>query len=143
MQSTVKDLMKKDPVIISPDSTLKDAAEKMASAKCGALLVGTEDDLEGVITDRDIIIRAVAKGKNPAKELIRDYMTPEVCACHEDDTTDQAAELMGQRGISRVIVEDDDGKPSGILTFGRIVRQSDDMDEITTVIECAVGRKAA
>jgi CBS domain-containing protein len=143
LQTSVKDLMRKDPIIISPDSTLKEAAEKMASIKCGALPVGTPDKLEGVITDRDIVVRAVAKGKDTGRELVRDYMTPEVHTCKMDDTADRAAGIMRDKGVSRIIVEDENGKPCGILTFGSIVRKSDSMHEIATVIECALGRKAA
>lgn len=142
-QTSVKDLMRKDLIVISPDSTLKDAAEKMATVKCGALPVGTLDKLEGVITDRDIVIRAVAKGRDTNRELVRDYMTPEVHACREDDTPDRAAGLMRETGVSRIVVEDKDGMPCGIVTFGGIVRKSGSMQEIATVIECAVGRKAA
>ena len=115
----------------------------MASLKCGVLPVGTPDKLEGIITDRDIVVEAVAKGKDPERELVRDHMTPEVCSCKEGDTLDRAAGLMRERGISRVLVEDENGKPSGILSFGSIIRKSGSMGEIANVIECAVGRKSA
>lgn len=139
----VKDLMREDPVIISPDTTLQEAAEKMSAINCGVLPVGTAEKLEGIITDRDIVLRAVAKGKNAGKEKVRDYMTMGVCACQEGDTPDRAAGLMRENNINRVIVEDEDGRPCGILTFGHIIRKNDSMTEIATAIECAVGRKAA
>ena len=142
-ETSVKNLMKKDIIVISPDTTLKDAAEKMATIKCGVLPVGTLDKLEGVITDRDIVIRAVAKGRDTSREVVRDYMTPEVHSCKEDDTTSHAADRMRETGVSRIVVEDKEGKPIGILTFGSIIRKSGSMQELTTVIECAVGRKAA
>jgi len=139
----VKDLMKKDPIVISADLTLKEAAQKMESVNCGILPVGTPDQIEGIITDRDIVIRAVAKGKDVNKEKVRDYMTPEICTCNEDDTPDRAAGIMRENSVNRILVEDEDGKPCGILTFGHIIRKNDSMTEIATAIECAVGRKAA
>ena len=69
MQNTqVKDVMAKDIVMISPDDTLQQAACKMQEADCGVLPVGTKDNIAGVITDRDIVIRAVCKGLDPASE---------------------------------------------------------------------------
>ena len=142
-QTHVKDLMKKDPVIISPDSTLAEAAQKMQSIDCGVLPVGSKDKLQGVITDRDIVIRAVAEGKDVTKEKVKDYMTPDVVTVKEDEPTDRAANLMRERNINRIIVNDTDGRPCGIITFGRMIRENDSMREIATVITCAVGEKAA
>jgi len=143
MQTRVKDLMKKDPVIIPAESTLKEAARKMESVNCGVLLVGTKNRLEGVITDRDIVIRAVAKGKDVNKEKVKDYMTSEICSVEQDAPPDRVANIMRENHINRVLVEDDEGKPCGIITFGRMIRKNDSMQEIATVIECAVGQKAA
>lgn len=143
MQTRVKDLMQKDPFIISPDCSLKEAAQRMEDIDCGVLPVGTKDKIEGIITDRDIVLRAVSRGKDMNKAKVRDFMTPEVCHIEEDDTTDRAAGVMRENHISRVLVRDEDGRPSGILTFGRIVRANNSMQEITAAIECAVGRKAA
>lgn len=142
-QTRVRDLMKKNPVMIPPDCTLKEAAQQMESVDCGALPVGTPDNLEGVITDRDIVLRAVAKGKDVNREKVRDYMTADVCFISEDDTTDKVATMMHDRNINRVLVKDRSGKPTGILTFGRLIRQNQDKEELTSVIECAVGKKAA
>lgn len=143
LQTRVKDLMKKNPVIIPMDYTLKDAAQEMEAHNCGVLPVGTPEKLEGVITDRDIVLRAVAKGKDINTEKVEDYMTPEVCSIREEDTTDLAADLMREKNISRVLVEDEDGKPCGILSFGRIIRENNSLQEIATVIEYAVKGKAA
>src|ERR1035437_2647557 len=91
---TVKDLMASNPVFIDPEATLKDAATKMSSVDCGVLPVGTKDNITGMITDRDIVIRAISKGKDPAKEKVKDYMTAKALFCKEKDTIKQAASLM-------------------------------------------------
>jgi predicted transcriptional regulator len=142
-QTRVKDLMKKSPTIISADCTLKEAAQKMESINCGALLVGTQDRIEGVITDRDIVIRAVAKGKDTGKEKVKEYMSSEVFFIQEDEPQDRAAQMMHEKNINRVLVKDENGKACGILTFGHLIRENDDSQELITVIGCATGQKKA
>ncbi|MGE3771229.1 MAG: CBS domain-containing protein [Bdellovibrionales bacterium] len=143
IKNTVKDLMQANPVIVSPDATLQEAAAQMRSIDCGCLPVGTRDRVEGVITDRDIVLRAVASGTDPAAARVRDHMTPNVCFCSESDTPEHAAELMRDNGVSRLLVQDAAGRVCGILTFGRILREDGSVREIMKVIESAVGKKAA
>jgi len=143
MQTQVKELMTENPIIIPANATLKQAAQKMKSIDCGVLPVGTWDKLEGIITDRDIVIRAVAEGIDAASAPARDYMTMDVFYCNEDDTLAQAAEQMRSHGVSRLAVKDRGGKTCGIITFGCIVRKHESLGEIGEVVECAVGKKAA
>lgn len=137
------ELMTKSPVLISPDATLKEAAEHMRDVECGVLPVGTAENLEGMITDRDIVIRAVAKGKDVEKEKVKDYMTEEVYACNEQDTLEQAAEKMCEHQVSRLIVRDKDDKVSGILSFGCMLRKNGNTEEVSKVVECAIRKEAA
>jgi CBS domain-containing protein len=143
MQTKVKDLMKSNPITISPDSSLKDAARQMESVECGILPVGTSDELEGIITDRDIVLRAVAQGKDVSKVQVRDYMTKDVFYCDENSTLEEAAEEMHKNHVNRLVVKDSSGKMSGILSFGCILRKNQDLGEINKVLECTVGAKAA
>jgi len=143
MQTKVKDLMKPEPVVISPDSSLKEAAQQMESIDCGVLPVGTKDRPEGIITDRDIVLRAVAKGKDMTKEKVKDYMTKEMFFCNEDDTLEQAATAMHENHVNRLLVKDSSGKMCGILSFGCILRKDERMEDIHKVLECTVGKKAA
>ncbi len=140
--SRVKELMEANVSFIDPNSTLDEAAKQMKELNCGVLPVGDTNRLEGIITDRDIVLRAVAEGKNMTQERVRDYMTNDVHACSEDDLLKDAATMMRERMINRVMVKDSRGNISGILTFGRILRSDEDMGEITDVIECAVGEKS-
>jgi len=143
MQTKVKDLMKAEPETISPDSSLQEAAQKMESVDCGVLPVGTRDKPEGIITDRDIVLRAVAKGKDVANEKVKDYMTKEAFFCNEDDTLEQAATAMHENHVNRLLVKDSSGRMSGILSFGCILRKDEQLEDIHTVLECTVGKKAA
>lgn len=144
MSTKVRDLMKENPVTVAPNSTLFEAAQKMKSAECGALPVGTPEKLQGIITDRDIVIRAVAEGKDPKTEQVKSYMTSQIVFCDAGDSLEEAAELMREKQVNRLAVRDEaNNKMCGILTFGCIIRKGNDLEEIGRVIERAVGKKAA
>jgi len=138
-----KDLMTSHPVMVSPQTTLKDAAEMMRDMECGILPVGTEDRIKGIITDRDIVIRAVARGKDPARELVGDYMTDEVHSCNESDSLEEVADKMRDHQVSRLTVMDRSGAVTGILTFGAILRKNTDADEVARVVKHATRVRAA
>ena len=107
------------PLMISPGATLEQAAKKMETINCGALPVGTESKLSGMITDRDIVIRALARGQNPATAKVSSCMTEEVYACNENDSLEEAAEVMHQYKVSRLVVKNKEGHITGILSFGK------------------------
>lgn len=134
----VKELMTGDPVVVSPEASLKEAAAKMKSVDCGVLPVGTEDRLLGMITDRDIVIRAVAAGKDPAKEKVADYMTGKVYSCSEEDYLEDAADKMREHGVSRLMVKNRQGRVRGILSFGCILRRNANAEEVANVVKHAV-----
>ncbi|HEY8189206.1 MAG TPA: CBS domain-containing protein [Micavibrio sp.] len=138
----VKELMETDLELVSPDATLEEAARKMKDCGCGFLPVGGNTTLEGIITDRDIIVRAIAEGKNPAREKVRDYMTDGVCECKETDTLEDAAKIMSEYNVSRLVVKDGSDGTCGVLTFGRIIRSNDDKQETSDVVEKATGKAA-
>lgn len=144
MQNTkVKELMTEHPVLIKPGATLYEAARKMKNVDCGVLPVGTEDKLEGIITDRDIVIRAVSQGKDVKKEQVKDYMTKTVYACNEEDYLEDAADKMHDHAVSRLVVKNKQGKVTGILSFGGILRKNADADEVANVVKHATHRVAA
>jgi CBS domain-containing protein len=137
----VEELMTERPVVIGPDDSLQQAAEKMRETECGILPVGAHDKIEGVITDRDIVVRAVAKGKDVAKEKVRDYMTAKVCGCKANDTVQVAADAMHKHKVSRLVVQDDDGGGMvGIITFGSILRKDRNPAEVNDVVARATSR---
>lgn len=135
----VKDVMTANPVLIEPDATLQQAAEMMKFIECGMLPVGTRNEVEGVITDRDIVIRAIAKGENPAEARVADYMTSRVCACNEDDLLEVAAEKLRKFKVSRLLVKNEAGRVTGVLSLGLILRREADPKEIAEVIGHATG----
>lgn len=135
----VKDVMTANPVLIEPDSTLQQAAEMMKFIECGMLPVGTHNEVEGVITDRDIVTRAIAKGENPAEARVVDYMTSRVCSCNEDDFLEDAAEKLRKFKVSRLLVKNHAGKVTGVLSLGLILRRDADPKEIAAIVKHATG----
>ena len=141
--SKVKDLMETRTVMVSPDATLAEAAKMMKEESCGFLPVGESNKAQGIITDRDIVVRCIADGKDPSQETVRDCMTANVCACSEKDSLEDAARMMNDNAISRLVVQTMDGDICGVLTFGRIIRSNDNERETSDVVQCATGKAAA
>jgi CBS domain-containing protein len=122
----VADAMTRDVQIASPDQSIIDAAKLMADCDCGVLPVGENDRLVGMITDRDIVVRALAQGKQDAR--IRDVMSPDVKYCFEDEDIDHVAQNMGDLQIRRLPVLSRDKRLIGIVSIGDITTQSGETD---------------
>src|SRR5262245_63154601 len=87
-----------------PEATLQEAAAKMKSLDVGPLPVCDNDRLVGMVTDRDITVRATAEGEAPKDVRVRDVMTPDVIFCFEDALVSDAARLMEQKQVRRLVV---------------------------------------
>lgn len=122
----VKDVMTHEVQCVSPDTTLQDAARKMRDLNVGPLPICDNDRLAGMITDRDIIIRGVAEGKNPATTPVRDVMTSNVVWCFEDQDVNSAADLMKEKQIRRLLVLNGDKRLVGIVSLGDLAVETSD-----------------
>jgi len=112
----VKDVMSRNVECITPESNIMDAAVKMRELNVGMLPVcGAGEKLVGMVTDRDITIRAVADGQNPSTARVKDIMTPDVIYCYDDVDAKEAAELMKEKQIRRLVVLDRSGRLVGVL----------------------------
>src|SRR5262245_20978064 len=101
----VKDVMTPDVECVSLDTTLQEAARRMKELDVGPLpICGDDDRLAGMITDRDITIRAVAAGLDPTNAKVRDILTPNIIYCYEDQDVSDAAHMMEQNQIRRLVV---------------------------------------
>ena len=107
---------------IPPQATLAEAAKKMASQDIGSLPVcGAERrTVIGIITDRDITVRAVARGMDPNLTRVEEVMTKDVLSCSADSEVEAACELMEKRQVRRLLVTGDDDSPVGIVSLGDI-----------------------
>ena len=113
----VSEIMTFGVEMIDADATLLDAAQKMRSLQVGALPVWHGDHLAGMITDRDIIIRGLAEGKNPSTTPVKTVMTPEVFYCLQSDDVYEAARMMEEKSIHRLLVVDSNERPVGFLSL--------------------------
>jgi len=114
-------------VTVSRDTPLADAARMMRDSDVGPLPVADEGRLVGVLTDRDITIRAVANGKDPFSTRVDEVMTPKVVCCLDTDEVERAAEMMQSAQLRRLLVVDEGGRLAGIVSLGDIaVRTGND-----------------
>jgi len=107
---------------IPGEATVAEAAELMGEIDVGALPVGSAENLEGLVTDRDILYRVVAKGLNGAEVLVRDVATRPVIGCGEEDTLQAAMDLMATHYIRRLPVRDGEGRVVGWITLADLAR---------------------
>src|SRR5512138_1557443 len=114
----LRDVMTRNVEIISPEATLAQAAEKMRQLNVGPLPVCDGRRLQGMITDRDVTVRATAEGSDPRATKVRDVMTPGVVYCFEDQDVREAAQLMQQKQIRRLLVLDRNKDLVGIVSLG-------------------------
>lgn len=105
--------------IASPDDTIQHAASAMAENDAGALPVGKDDRLVGMVTDRDIAVRAVARGKG-IDTRVSEVMTADIKYCFEDDDIEQVARTMGEQQVRRLPVMNREKRLVGILSLGDI-----------------------
>ena len=119
-------ILSRDVETLDPDATIREAAQRMRSLDVGSMPVCDGAHLLGMITDRDITIRAIADGRDPARTPVRDAMTPDVQYVFEDDDVRKAAQIMEDRQIRRLPVVNHDKRLVGIVSLGDIARSGDD-----------------
>lgn len=113
----IKDVMTQDVKILSPDATIKDAARQMRDGDFGLMPVGDNDRLVGTLSDRDIVIRAVADGKE-ANTKVGDVMSTDVKWAFENDSVDRAHQIMSDNQIRRLPIVNAQKRLVGIVALG-------------------------
>ena len=114
----ISEVMTREVRIASPDDTLECAARLMEEEDCGSLPVAEEDRLVGMLTDRDITIRAVAHGLAPQDSKVRDVMSPAVRYVYDDESVPDVAKVMGDLHVRRLPVLDRAKRLVGIVSLG-------------------------
>ncbi len=133
----IAEVMSRGLEIVSPDATVREAATRMAEADVGAILVGEGSELQGILTDRDIIIRVVVEGKDPSVVQIKDVMSATLFVCSEDDSLESVVAEMKRRQVRRLPVLDARGKPVGIITLSDLARHLGlpDVERLRRIVE--------
>lgn len=117
----IRDVMTRTAKLTDPNDTLEHAAKLMEQCDCGVLPVADGDRLVGMITDRDIAIRAVAEGKGP-NTRVRDAMTDEVLYCFDDEDSRHVCKNMADIQVRRLPVMNRDKRLVGIVSLGDLAR---------------------
>ena len=120
----VSEAMTREVRVANPTQTIRDVAKIMAEIDAGAVPVGENDRLVGIITDRDIAIRAVAEGKGPDTP-VRDIMSKDIKYCYDDEDLEHVAENMGDLQVRRLPVVNRDKRLVGIVALGDVARHED------------------
>lgn len=129
----IKELMAVDAEVVDPSATLEQAAQVMADADVGSLPVLRDGRPVGVLTDRDIVVRAVAEGLAPAKTTVEEVMTHDVVTCGEEADVAEAAELMAINQIRRLMVVNAAGELAGVISLADLA--TEDVDAAEEVLE--------
>lgn len=118
----IRECMTKDVQMLRPENTVQDAARLMADCDVGSVPITDGDRLIGMVTDRDIVVRAVCEGKGPSTSL-REVMSPEIMYCFEDDDAKAVAQNMSDIKVRRLPVMSRDKRLVGIIAIGDLASE--------------------
>ena len=118
----VQEIMTRGAEVIDPNNTIRDAAKKMRADNIGALPVGENDRLIGMVTDRDIVVRAVAENRSAANTAVRDVISEHIYYCFDDDDVEDAARKMAEHQVRRLPVLNRDKRLVGVLALADLGR---------------------
>jgi CBS domain-containing protein len=124
MAKTVRDIMTKDPIVCETTTTVMEAARRMRDADIGDVLVINDNDPYGIVTDRDIVVRALAEGKGPEETTLGDIATMELDTVSPDDDAKEVVRRMVRDDVRRVPVVEDNVFV-GILSMGDLAIEMD------------------
>jgi CBS domain-containing protein len=115
--STCREVMTREPACCQPTDTLVRVAETMKSEDVGAIPIveGSSRQLVGMVTDRDIVVKALASGRSPEQTTVREVMTTDLVTCREDEEVSSAVSRMAERQVRRIPVVDRGGSLTGII----------------------------
>src|SRR5262245_7291908 len=119
----IKDVMTRDVDTIAPDTTVEVAARHMREHDIGSLPVGENDKLVGMVTDRDIVLNAVATARDPSTTTAREVMSPKVLYCFDDQSVEEVLANMGDVQVRRLPVVNRDKRLVGIVSIGDLAKK--------------------
>jgi CBS domain-containing protein len=126
MGKDIREVMTSNPRTVEADKPVADAAKLMRDEDVGLAPVVEGDRLVGTLTDRDIAIRVVAEGKDPASTSVREVASTDVVTVSPEQDLDEALSLMAQHQVRRVPVVEQDGRLVGVVAQADVARQSDE-----------------
>lgn len=127
----LREIMTTEVITLLPTATVQEAAQQMKVLNVGAIPICEHNQLVGMLTDRDIVVRVIAERRNPEMQPVRDVMTAHVDYCYEDQDVEEAAQVMQDRQIRRLPIIDRDNQLVGIVSLGDLAVKTS--EEKTTV----------
>ena len=124
MAQSIREVMTADPRTVSTDATLQDAAREMKSDDIGAVLVEDKGSVAGILTDRDIVVRAIAEGRDPSSTKVGDVASRDVTTLTPDSSVEDAIRIVREQHVRRIPVVQD-GRPAGIVSIGDLAIERD------------------
>lgn len=121
----VKDVMHSGVTWVDPNTPVPELAKKMRDEDIGAIPVGENDRLVGMVTDRDICCRGIADGRDPSRLTARDVMSKGIFYCRIGDDLNNALDAMSKKHVRRLTVIDDNKRMVGMLSLGDVSRKAD------------------
>ena len=131
----VKEIMTRNLEVVAPGDTLEQAARKMEVLDVGPLPVCEGDRVVGMVTDRDITVRATASGCDPKSTLVSEAMTHDIICCYEDQDIQEAAQLMKEKQIRRLLVMSRADELVGIVSLGDLATEAGDQGQPGEVLK--------
>jgi|SRR5215211_755893 CBS domain-containing protein len=128
MATKVADVMTQRPRAVAPQTPLNEVAEVMESDDVGVVPVVEGDRLVGIVTDRDIVVRAIAKGKDPRGMPASEVSSRELVTVHPDDDLSDALELMARYQVRRLAVTGEDERLVGVVSQADVAREGKEKD---------------
>lgn len=132
MEQTVGEIMTPAPVVVRPGQPLTDAAKAMREHGIGAVLVVDGGQLKGLVTDRDIVVRAVADGRDPAATAVGEICSPDLVTAAPGDDADTAVQRMREHAVRRIPVVDN-GRPVGVLSIGDMAIEREERSALADI----------
>lgn len=120
----VKDIMTSNVEALSPDASIRTLARKMRDLNLGTIPIEEDGKITGMVTDRDLVLRGLADGRDPEKTFARDIMSKEVTFCYDDQDVPDVAHLMEEKKLYRLPVVTHDGKMVGLFSVSDLAQHA-------------------
>lgn len=132
----VKEIMTAELQGVRADATLSDAAERMRALDIGSLPVvaAQENRVVGIITDRDIVVRSVALGRDTREHMVEEVMSKPLVCCYENDDVESASKTMKGKQVRRALVLNEANEPVGMLSMGDLAKSTIDKKELSSLV---------
>lgn len=139
MARLVHEVMSREPICLSSNTALIDVARQMREYDIGDVLLTDDDRISGMITDRDIVIRALAAGRDPTGTTAGEIASRDLITLSPDDPLDRAVQLMREHSVRRLPVCQD-GRPIGMVSIGDLAMQRDPSSALADISAAAANR---